>query len=218
MYIIVVGVGNLGYYVTQILSSENHDVVVIDKDEEKCEKAANELDVLTIHGNATELSVLQKAGIEDADVIICLTELDETNLVVGLISKELGVKTVAASLSKVHYQGEVLKKLGIDLVIHPEAAAAGYISQLITSPDVLELSFFSKGDAEIVELTIDDKSKYIGKPVSEFNKHIPGETNIIGIYKKNKFLLPTINTKLDKGDKLLIISKKSKVSSVRKLK
>ncbi|MDD4221126.1 MAG: TrkA family potassium uptake protein [Candidatus ainarchaeum sp.] len=217
MYIIVIGAGNIGYYVTQILVSENHDVIVIEKDLEKSTKVSNELDVLSIHGDATELSVLQKAGIEGADVIVCLTELDEINLVIGLIAKELGVKTVAASLSKVHYQQHVLKKLGIDVVIHPEAAAAGYISQLITQPDVLDLSFFSKGDAEIVELTINDKSKFIGKTVSKFNDHIPGDTRVIGMYKLGKFMFQTDKTILEKGDKLLVISKKNQVKSVRKL-
>jgi len=217
MYIIVVGAGNLGYYVIQILGSENHDVVVIEKDLERSTKVSNDLDILSIHGDATELSVLQKAGIENADVVVCLTEFDETNLIIGLISKEFGVKTVAASLSKVHYQQHVLKKLGIDVVIHPEAAAAGYISQLITQPDVLDLSFYSKGEAEIVEFSINDKSKYIGKTVSKFNTHIPGETRIIGMYRSSKFSFPEDKTILKKGDKLLIISKKSKVSKVRKL-
>lgn len=218
MYIIVIGAGNLGYYVTQILASENHDVVVIDKDKEKCEKVSNDFGVITINGDATELPILQKAGIEDADVVICMTQLDETNLVIGLMCKEIGVKTVAASLNKIHYQKELLKKLGIDIVIHPEAAAAGYISQLISSPDVLDLSFFSKGDAEIVEVKIDDNSKFVGKPISKFNKHIPGETNVIGVYKKDKFSLVNEDMLIEKGDRLLVISKKSKVHLVKNIK
>ncbi|MDD3975916.1 MAG: TrkA family potassium uptake protein [Candidatus ainarchaeum sp.] len=218
MYIIIIGAGNLGFYVTQTLSSENHDVVVIEKDEKRCKSISNDLDVVTINGDATELSVLKKAGIDEADVVICLTEMDEINLIIGLMCKELGVNTVAASLSKMDYQKSVLKKLGIDIVIHAEAAAAGYISQLITQPDVLDLSFYSKGDAEIVELKINDKSKFIGKSVCKFNDHIPGDTKVIGIYKKGKFLIPDDDLKIDKGDKILIISKKSKVSSVRKLK
>jgi trk system potassium uptake protein TrkA len=218
MYIIVVGAGNLGYYVTQLLVSENHDVVVVEKDKIRAKKVSDDFDIITINGDGTELSVLEKAGIDQADVVICITTLDETNLVIGLMCKELGVKTVAVSLSKIHYQGEILKKLGIDIVIHPEAAAAGYIYQLITSKDVLDLSFFSKGDAEIIELNIDENSTNIGKSLDSFNSKIHGDTNIIGLYKKGKFIFPKKNTKLEKGDKVLIISKKNKISTLRKIK
>lgn len=218
MYIIVVGCGNLGYYVTKMLVSENHDVVVIEKDTMRSKKIADDLDIVTITGDATEPSVLEKAGIDRSDILISLTEVDETNLIVGLMSKELGVKTVAVSLSKVHYHGPIIKKLGIDLVIHPEAAAAGYITQLVTQPDVLDLSFFSKGDAEIVELALDDNSSYIGKTVKHFNEKIPGETKTIGMYRSNKFLFTTDEMFLEKGDKLLVISMKSKVSLLRKMK
>ena len=217
MYIIVVGGGNLGYYVAEMLISENHDVVVVDKDLAVSQKVANELDLISITGDGTEPSILEKAGIDRANVLVSLTETDETNLIIGLMAKEYGVKTVAVSLSKVHYHGPIIKKLGIDLVIHPEAAAAGYISQLITQPDVLDLSFFSKGDAEIVEVTLDDKSKYIGKNVKFFNNKIPGETRTIGMYKDGNFLFTTDDMILEKGNKLLVISMKSKVSMLRKM-
>ncbi len=218
MYIIIVGCGNLGYYVTELLISENHDVVVVEKDTLRSQKVANDLDIISITGDGTEPSVLEKAGIDRADVLISLTETDETNLIIGLMSKELGVKTVAVSLSKVHYHGPIIKKLGIDIVIHPEAAAAGYIAQLVTQPDVLDLSFFSKGDAEIVEIALDDNSRYIGQTVKFFNDKIPGDTRTIGLYRQGKFLFTEDKMILEKRDKLLVISMKGKVSQLRKLK
>jgi trk system potassium uptake protein len=218
MYIIIVGCGNLGYYVTKMLMSEHHDVVVVEKEFQVSQKASNDLDIVSITGDGTEISVLEKAGIDHADVLISLTEVDETNLIIGLMAKEMGVKTVAVSLSKVHYHGPIIKKLGIDIVIHPEAAAAGYITQLVTQPDVLDLSFFSKGDAEIVELAIDSNSRYIGQNIKFFNDKIPGETKTIGMYRAGKFLFTNDDMLLEKGDKLLIISMKSKVSLLRKMK
>lgn len=218
MYIIIVGCGNLGYYVAELLISENHDVVVVEKDSIRSQKVSNDLDIVTITGNGTEPSVLEKAGIDHADILISLTETDETNLIIGLMAKELGVKTVAVSLSKVHYHGPIIKKLGIDVVIHPEAAAAGYITQLITQPDVLDLTFYSKGDAEIVEISLDDDSKYIGKDVKFFNEKIPGETRTIGLYRQGKFMFTEDSMLLEKRDKLLVISMKGKVNQLRKMK
>jgi trk system potassium uptake protein len=217
MYIIVAGAGNLGSFLIRLLDQENHDVVVIEKDEETAKKISDELDVVTIIGDATEPEILKKAGISQADIIVCLTSLDETNIVVGILSKGIGVKTVVISLSKIHYQKAVLDKLGIDLVIHPEAAAAGYIAQLITEPDILDLSFFSKGDAQIIEYTINKKSKYISKKLDVLKKDLPKEANIVGFFNNSKFNIKT-DTTLQEGDRVLIVSKKEFVSKIKKLK
>ena len=217
MYIIVAGAGNLGSYLIRLLNQENHDVVVIEKNEEIAKKISDELDVVTIIGDATEPEILKKSGISQADIIVCLTSLDETNIVVGIIAKDIGVKTVAIALSKIHYQKEVLDKLGIDLVIHPEAAAAGYIAQLITEPDILDLSFFSRGDAEIVEYIISVKSKYRDKQFEIFKRDLPKDTSIVGFFRDSKF-----NTSkkviFKEGDRILIVSKKEQISKIRKLK
>ncbi|PIN85024.1 MAG: hypothetical protein COV47_04255, partial [Candidatus Diapherotrites archaeon CG11_big_fil_rev_8_21_14_0_20_37_9] len=128
VYIIIVGAGSLGYYLAQILLEEDHDVVIIDKDEKRCEQIASELDLVVTKGDGTETKILEQAGIKEADAVIALTSQDETNMVISLLAKELGAKNVATRIGRVEYDEKVLKKLGIDIVIHPEAAAAGYIS------------------------------------------------------------------------------------------
>ena len=109
MYIILVGAGGIGLALAEILNAEDHDVVVIDKDPIRAKKMSQEKEVVTINGDATDIAVLQKAGISQADLFISLTDSDEINLVVGLIAKEYGVKTVAISLIKTNYKKEVLK-------------------------------------------------------------------------------------------------------------
>jgi trk system potassium uptake protein TrkA len=109
MYIILVGAGGIGLALAELLNAENHDVVVIDKDPIRAKKMSLEKEVVTINGDATDIAVLQKAGISQADLFISLTDSDEINLVVGLIAKEYGVKTVAISLIKTNYKKEVLK-------------------------------------------------------------------------------------------------------------
>jgi len=133
MYIIIIGAGGLGFYLAQLLLEEEHDAVVVDKDAARCEKISQELDIVATQGDGTETAVLEKVGVKEADAVVALTGQDETNMVVSLLAKELGAKQVAARISKVEYDETVLKKLGIDIVIHPEAAAAGYIEELITN-------------------------------------------------------------------------------------
>ncbi len=215
MYVIVVGAGDLGYYLTQLLIEEGHDVVVIDKDPEACKRISNELNVVATQGDATETKTLEKANVKECDALVALTGSDDTNLVVSLIAKELGAKQVATRLGKIDYDERVLKKLGIDIVIHPEAAAAGYIEELITKPEVLDLAFISRGAAEIMEIEITEKSKIAYKKVSDIEH--PSGSAIIAIYEGNELIIPSADTVIKPGTKVLILAKREVADKVRSL-
>lgn len=215
MYVIVVGAGDLGYYLTQLLIEEGHDVVVIDKDQKACERISNELNVVATQGDATESKTLEKANVKECDALVALTRSDETNLVVSLLAKELGAKQVATRLGKLDYDERVLNKLGIDIVIHPEAAAAGYIEELITKPEVLDLAFISRGAAEIMEIEITEKSKIAYKKVGEIEH--PSGSAIIAIYEGENLIIPSTDTVIRPGTKVLILAKREVADKVRNL-
>ncbi len=213
MYIVIVGAGNLGYHLAKILMEEGHDVVVIDKQGDRCTEISNELNVMVIHGDATKPSVLEEAGSQEADAVIALTGSDETNLIIALLAKQMGAKLTAVRLGRVHYDEEVLSKLGIDLVIYPEAAAAGYISELLTKPHVLDLAFISRGDAEIMEVEVDEKSPLANKKIEEIS--LPEEAYIIGIYKDDNLRFPSKELEIKPGDKVLIMVKTERANQVK---
>ena len=215
MYIIIVGGGDLGYYLAQILLNEEHDVVIIEKNEERCEKLAGELDLVVTKGDGTETKTLEKAGIKEADALVALTGQDETNMVISLLAKELGAKNVATRIGKIEYDESVLKKLGIDIVIHPEAAAAGYISELITKPEVLDLAFISRGQAEIMELEITEKSKILGKKIKDIEH--PSGSAIVAVYENDNLIIPDKDSEINVGSKILILAKRDIAEKVRKL-
>ncbi len=214
MYVIVIGAGDLGYYLTQLLVEENHDVVVIDRDAMVCERISNELDVVATQGDATESKTLEKAGVREADAVVALTRKDETNLIISLLAKDLGAKQVATRLGKVEFDERLLKRLGIDIVIHPEAAAAGYIAELITKPEVLDLAFISRGAAEIMEIEVGEKSKLAGKKISEIEH--PSGSAIVALYEDNNLFIPDPETVIKVGSKVLILAKREIANKVRK--
>ena len=94
MYVIVVGAGRLGYYLTKILIEEHHDTVVIDKQGDRCKEIANKTGVLAIRGDSTEPEILEHAGIKTADVLAAVTGSDETNIIICLLAKSMGAKKV----------------------------------------------------------------------------------------------------------------------------
>ncbi len=215
MYVVVVGAGKLGYYLAQLLIDEGHDVVVIDKDENACRKIANDLNIITINGNATETKTLEKANVKECDALVALTGNDEINLVVSLLAKELGAKQVAARLAGLEYDEHVLKRLGIDIVVHPEAAAAGYIEELITKPEVLDLAFISRGEAVIMEISVSEKSKIANKKVAEIEH--PSGSAIIAIREHDKLKIPDSDTIIKPGAKILVLAKREVADKIRKL-
>ena len=214
MYVIVMGVGRIGKHLTRILVSEGHDVVVIDKKGDVCHEVARELDTLTIHGDATKPKVLEDAGINEADSLVCLTGSDETNLVVGLMAKRMGAKEVAVRLGATHFEEDLLKMLGIDRAIYPEAASAGYISEMLTKPGVLDLSFVERGNAAILELEVKENSPIAGKKIKELGE--PKETVIVALYKDGELIIPTPERQVKPGEKILILTKKEKTKLVEK--
>ena len=214
MYIVIVGAGSLGYYLAHLLLEENHECVIIDKDPAKCDKIANELDIVAINGDATDPKVLERTDIKEADAFVALTKADETNMVICLLAKDLGAKQVGARISRIDYNEKILKKLGIDIVIHPEAAAAGYIEELITKPEVLDLAFLSRGNAEIMEFKVTSSSHLIGKKIKDIEN--PSGSAIIGYYHGSELIIPKPNDTIKLGMKLLIIAKREVANKVRK--
>ena len=215
MYIIIVGAGKIGYYLAQLLLEEEHDAVVIDRDPTVCESISSELDIVAHQGDGTEPKTLEKAGVKECDAVVALTGSDETNMIISLLAKELGAKQVATRIEKVQYDENVLNKLGIDIVIHPEAAAAGYIEELITKPEVLDLAYISRGAAEIMQFEVKEKSKIAGKKVKDIEH--PAGSSIIAIYEDDNLIIPGPNSTVKVGNKILILAKRDVADKVRKL-
>jgi len=215
MYVIIVGAGRIGSHLARILIEEGCDVVVVDKNGDICHEIAAELDCLTIRGDGSKPRVLEEAGVREADSLVALTGSDESNLIICLVAKQLGCKHVAVRLAALHYDEDVLKRLGLDLVIYPEAAAAGYVSELITKPEVLDLAFIARGDAEIIEVEITAKSKLANKKISDIEQ--PHGTAIIALIEKKKLIIPEKETIIDVGNKVLILGKKERIKELKKL-
>ncbi|MFH0987026.1 MAG: NAD-binding protein [Candidatus Micrarchaeota archaeon] len=215
MYIVIVGAGRIGKHLAKLLIDEDEDVVVVDRNGDICHEIAREFECVVVRGDATKPDVLEEAGVKECDSFVALTGSDETNLIVSLTAKQLGAKHVSARLGSLHYEEDMMRKLGLDLVIYPEAAAAGYISELITKPGVLDLAFIGRGDAEILEIEVKPKSKLANKKISELEH--PQGTAVIAIYEGSKLIIPHPDTVIKEGDRVLILAKKDKIKKIKAL-
>lgn len=213
MKIIILGCGKVGYTLAEQLTREGHDITVIDSKEDKLESACNKLDLIGVHGNGTSYLVQEEAGVEDADLMIAVTDLDEINLLACLIAKKAGnCQTIARVRNPEYYReiGFLKEELGLSMVINPELAAAAEINRLIQVPSAMEIDSFAKGKVNLVKFEVPRNSALVGVKISEVSNKIKGDFLICIIERKGEkgegeVIIPDGNVCLHGGDKVSVI-------------
>ncbi len=213
MYVVIMGGGRVGLNLASFLISDGHDVTLIENDDSLCGNAAVELDALVICGNGTDTKTLEEANIKDADVFVAATGNDEANLLSCILVREYKIPKIIARVSNPDHE-EAFRKVGIDDVISPELTAAGYLEKLITRPKVADLIVLGKGDAEILDIPVENK-KVIGKRIGEIS---PSEDYIIvALYNNGEITIPHSDMTLEKGNKISVLVKTKSVKKITKL-
>ena len=179
MYILIAGGGVIGFHIASLLTEEGHQVVVIESSEPVLEKFRRQLDVKTIPGNAASPRILREAEVDRADLVLAVTNSDETNMVTCFMAKELGAGTTAARIRNTDYSGYFVtpaksatatrriirpKSLGIDVFINPEAEAANEINGILSSFYSTPVENFADGLVQIREFKVEGEA-LAGKPL-----------------------------------------------------
>lgn len=208
MEIIIAGMGRVGYAVATELSKEKHNITIIDHNSEKSSDVSDTLDVFTLQGNIASPDTLLKAGADKADLLIAVTESDETNLLCALIAKKLGVqKTIVRVKSRDYYnQAAFLKDdLGLALIIAPQEVTANEISRILRFPAASKVEPFAHGRAESVEMRISVGSPLEGLQMSKFHNKFTDKVLVCAVSRGNDIFIPKGDFVLQAGDRLNII-------------
>ena len=163
------GDGKVGFTLAEHLSQEEHDVTVIDTNDDALRRASESLDVMCVKGNGASISALRESGADTADVVIAATSMDEVNMVCCLTAKRLGAKYVIARVRNVEYAAELAtlkQELGIDMVINPENATAVEISRLLRFPSAANIETFYRGRVELIGFRVQEGDFIVGHPLS----------------------------------------------------
>ena len=180
MKVIIIGAGKVGLHIAQTLSNENHDITIIDKNDDIGQNLDNSLDILAIVGNGANEKVLLQAGIKEADIFIAVTRADEINMIACMIAKQhnSSINTIARIRNSEYIYNDALfkEKLNIDYVINPERAAAKEIVRLLKTPsNVCETHDLAGGILTLFGLNIDENCRFVNKKI----KNIPFGKNTI---------------------------------------
>ena len=209
MYIIVAGAGVIGRQVTKNLVMHHHDVVTIDIDKKRCDQIYSETGALTINGDATNLSVLEKAGCSKADTIVTVMKQDSDNISCALLSKSLGVKNVVGRLRIPEYK-DAYRLAGITSIISVSNILINEFMMEIEQPQVRRIVYIGKRKASLMSVTVPKNAICIGKTIKEITaeKSFPKESVIAGIYrlKEDTFVAPRGDTFLEEGDSIFYVT------------
>ena len=205
MKIIIAGGGSIGFHLAKLLSKENQDITVIDQDEQILEQITSKLDVLTLHGNATSLSILSSANVSQADLFISVTTSEETNLLTAILAKQKGAKKTIARVENTEFlrpkTKEYFKQIGVDEVISPKKLAANEIKRLLKRASLTDIFDFENGKISVVGFTVDINSRLVGKKMAEIdNSNSTFDYRGVALLRNHTTTIPKGGTVLQKGD------------------
>ena len=205
MYVIVGGAGEVGYHVAEALCNEGHDVAVIEKTLEACERA-DSLDVLVVKGNAASPKTLSEAGVDKADMFIGVTGSDEINMLACAIAKTKGCKTICR-INTLDYINEPVttgyRDVGIDVAVCPDLVAAIKVARMLLVPSMLDADIFAKGRVQVLESSIENISPAAGKMIKDIE--FPEACNIVAVFRNADVIIPHGDDILLPNDRIVAV-------------
>jgi len=215
MYIILVGGGKVGYYLTKTLINEGYEVFLIEKNPIKCHTYSERFGSVIMQGDGAEAATLAAAGAARADVIIAVTGEDEDNLVICQMAKEKF--HVARTIARVNNpkNEELFRRLGIDVTVSQTNVILSLIEQQIPDLPFVHLMSLRHADLAIVEAKVAEHSPILDRPIERIE--LPPEVIITAILRKGGLIIPTGQTVVRAGDELICVTKREREVALQEL-
>ena len=215
MNIILVGAGRIGKEMAFRLAEEDHDVTVVDSNEDCLEQLTTSVDVMTMLGNGSDYTVLDEASVGSADLLIAVTDNDAVNMLCCLVGRKLGVKNTVARVRTMEYFRQMVflkDELGLSLVLNPEQAAAAEISRILRFPSATKVDSFAKGRAEMVEHTVEEGSPLCSLRLDRFRGKYNGIL-IAVVEHGDEVVIPKGDFVLSAGDIIHVVGAPMAISA-----
>ncbi len=220
MKIIILGAGRVGTSVAENLVSEANDITLVDVSSNRLLLLQDHLDLRTVAGDASHPSVLIQAGAKDADLILAVTQSDETNLVAcKLAATMFNIPTKIARIHSANFltYPEIFspENFGVDYAICPEQIVTDYIEKLIEFPNALQVLDFANGKVSLVAVRAFHGGPLVGRELCELRQHVPNvDTRVAAIFRKDRSIIPEGNTIVEAEDEVFFLAAANDIRSV----
>lgn len=215
MYIIIVGGGKVGYYLTKTLLSEGHEVLLIEKNPEKTELFVEQFGAVVVAGDGAEAAILAQAGAARADVVIAVTGEDEDNLVISQVAKSkfhVGRTIARVNNPKNEY---LFRMLGVDITVSQTDYILTLIEQAIPDQPFVHLVNLIHEDMAIVDAKVMPGSKIANRRIGDLP--VPENCIIAAIVRSGELIIPSPSTEVREGDDVIAIAHRSIEEDLRQL-
>jgi trk system potassium uptake protein TrkA len=214
MYIVVVGGGKVGYFLSLALLSEGHEILIIEREADKCKVIADELGSVVMRGDGCEVRTLEDAGANRADLLVAVTHSDEVNLVACQVAKHrFGVKRTIARISNPKNEA-LFKMLGIDVTVSSTNLILEQIEEKLPTHSMSHLLTLEDGNLEIVEVNVQPDSAVVGKNIS--NIVLPVNSLICLIINSTRGAqIPAGSSIIEAGDHIIAVTQPEHEAELR---
>jgi trk system potassium uptake protein TrkA len=218
--IIILGAGQVGSNLAESLVAEDNDITVVDLDISRLALLQDRFDLRTVRGHAAHPSVLKQAGAEDADMLVAVTQSDETNLVACRIASTLfNLPTRIARIRSSDFMGQeadfLAEHFGVDDVISPEQEVTDTLRRLIEHPEALQVLDFAGGKVRLVAVRSYHGGPLMGHELQDIKRHMPDvDCRIPAIYRRDRGIVPEGTTVIEPGDEVFFLARREDIPSV----
>ena len=221
MKIIILGAGQVGGTLAEHLANEQNDITVVDTDSEKLRLLQDRLDIGTVTGEASHPSTLLKAGGEDADMLVAVTNSDEINMMACQVAHTLF--NTPTKISRVRspqylaFQEQLFNRenIPVDVIIGPEQLVTKNIQQLIANPGALQVLDFADGKVQLVAVRAVQGGPIVGQELQSIRQHMPKvDTRVAAIFRQNRPLIPEATTVVEVDDDVFFIAARQNIRAV----
>lgn len=215
MYLILVGGGNVGMQLAKRLIGRNHEVLILEKDSRQAQRLSNVLgDQYVMHGDGCELHTQRAAGFSRADVVVAVTGEDEDNLVVCQLAKEeWQVEKVLARVNDPSHE-DIFREIGIDHTVSATGIIFNLLEQQLEGDNLVPVGAIHRGEVEVVECSLSNRSSWVGKRVSEIT--LPPGTYLVYLLRENQGMSVDGSTLLQAGDLVVSLVPTHRAEELRK--
>jgi trk/ktr system potassium uptake protein len=220
MKIIILGAGQVGSTVAQNLAIEANDITVVDQSQQLLVELQAQTDIRTIVGHASHPDVLKLAGIEDADMILAVTNSDEINMIACQVAQSLFHTPIRLARVRsldylAHPQLFRPEAVPIDFIISPEQLVTTFIEHLIESPGVLQILDFAEGKAQLVAVLAQHGGALVGNKLRTLSQLMPAaETRVVAIFRRDRAILPEGDTVIEAGDEVFFLAARQHIRTL----
>ncbi len=222
MNIVIAGDGEVGLHLAQELSMENHNIIIVDPQEDLIRMVESHSDLLAIKGDSTSIEVLKNANIKKTDLLISVLHDERTNIVTAALAKQLGAKRSIARVNNLEYllpaNLAYFSQMGIDSLVCPEDIAATEITSLLRQTAATEVFDFSDGKLFLFLIKLGEKAPVSDKTLNQIAQEYPHlDFRAVAIHRNSQTIIPKGNDKIMVNDLVYLITKPGGIDSLLKL-